>query len=73
MYLGGQDDQQATEDVDKVEEKIERLPDKVIVATIEFLHDELRVKQNESTEEEKTKVEFNLCVCVCPSHVCVKN
>ena len=65
IYLGGQDDQEATEDVDKVQEEVNRVPNVVVVASVEALHDQLGVKQDEPTEQEQAKVQMKLCVCVC--------
>ncbi len=52
--LRGQDDQDAAEDVDKVQEEIEGVPYVVIVAVVELLHDELSVEQHKATEEDQT-------------------
>ena len=58
--LGGQDDQQAAEDIDKVQEEVYRVPDVVITAAVELLHNELSVKQHKPTEEQQTKVQLKL-------------
>ena len=58
--LGGQDDQQAAEDIDKVQEEVYGVPDVVITAAVELLHNELRVKQHKPTEEQQTKVQLKL-------------
>ena len=58
--LGGQDDQQAAEDIDKVQEEVYGVPDVVITAAVELLHNELSVKQHKPTEEQQTKVQLKL-------------
>ena len=77
--LGGQDDQQAAEDIDKVQEDVYGVPDVVITAAVELLHNELSVKQHKPTEEQQTKVQLKLggggvyviglkpllCTCTC--------
>ena len=76
--LGGQDDQQAAEDIDKVQEEVYGVPDVVITAAVELLHNELCVKQHKPTEEQQTKVQLKLggrgsviglktllCTCTC--------
>ena len=60
MYLRGQYDEKASEDVDEIKEEVNGLPDIVIISTVELLHYQLSVKQNEPTEQEQAKVKLKL-------------
>ena len=58
--LGGQDYEQTAEDVDEVEEEVERVTDIVVVSVVESLHNQLGVKENEPTEQNETTVHIQL-------------
>ena len=52
MYLAGQNNEKATEDVDEVKEKVNGVPEIVAVSKLKLLNNELSVKQDETTEQD---------------------
>ena len=60
LLLVRQNDKNATEDVDKIEEQIDGVPDEIPIPVALLLDDELRVVENESTEHEQSTVQMQL-------------
>jgi len=60
VFLFGEDDHELAEDVDKVEEQVDRVPDVVVVSAASLLHDELGVVQHKGAEDEETKVQVDV-------------
>lgn len=60
LLLLGQNDEDANEDVQRIDEQVDRVPDEVIVAMATLLDDELRVEQHEAAEEQQSAVQLRV-------------
>lgn len=56
----GQKDKQITENVDEVDEKVNRVPDVVLVAKAALSNDQLGVVENEATYNGKSDIQVHL-------------
>jgi len=59
-FLLHEEDENLSEDLDKVDEKVEGVSNKVFVSTASLLYDNLGIKHDKSTEDGDSKIQVSL-------------
>ena len=62
IYLAGENDEYLSEDLNEVNEELDRVADEVVVSATLLLNDHLGVPNDEAAEEKKASPKINLLI-----------